>query len=250
MASMDIATHRVGAEIYYDATLCKQKAQELLHKFRLPKTFMPFTNLVEVGFNPTTGFIWLKQQKPTKYRVKDIGVSSYASEMTGFLEDGRMRKLTEQTETKQEISEMESKDIATHRAGAEIYYGATLCKQKAQELLDKFRLPKMFMPFNNLVEVGFNPTTGFIWLKQQKPTKYRVKDIGVSSYAIEMTGFLEDRRMRKLTGIKSKEMMIWITLSDISIDQTDPSKIIFTTSMKLSKSFPVVAFEAEPEEIN
>ncbi|KAK8560963.1 hypothetical protein V6N13_026398 [Hibiscus sabdariffa] len=105
----------------------------------------------------------------------------------------------EQTETKQEISEMASKDIATHRAGTEIYYGATLCKQKAQELLDKFRLPKTFMPFNNLVEVGFNPTTGFIWLKQQKPTKYRVKDIGVSSYAIEMTGFLEDRRMRKLT---------------------------------------------------
>ncbi|KAK8560964.1 hypothetical protein V6N13_026399 [Hibiscus sabdariffa] len=144
---------------------------------------------------------------------------------------------------------MASKDIATHRAGAEIYHGATLCKQKAQELLDKFRLPKTFMPFNNLVEVGFNPTTGFIWLKQQKPTKYRVKDIGVSSYAIEMTGFLEDRRMRKLTGIKSKEMMIWITLSDISIDQTDPSKIIFTTSMKLSKSFPVTTFEAEPEEV-
>ncbi|KAK8577556.1 hypothetical protein V6N13_027826 [Hibiscus sabdariffa] len=145
---------------------------------------------------------------------------------------------------------MASKDIATHRAGVEIYHDATFCKQKAQEFLDKFRLPKMFMPFNNLVEVGFNPTTGFIWLKQQKPAKYRVKEIGVSSYATEMMGFLEDCQMRKLTGIKSKEMMIWITLSDISIDQTDSSKIIFTTSMKLLKSFPVTAFETESEEIN
>ncbi|KAK8577555.1 hypothetical protein V6N13_027825 [Hibiscus sabdariffa] len=80
---------------------------------------------------------------------------------------------------------MASKDIAIHRAGAEIYHGTTFCKQKPQELLDKFRLPKTFMPFNNFVEVGFNPTTGFIWLKQQKSTKYRVKDIGVNSYATD-----------------------------------------------------------------
>ncbi|KAK8577552.1 hypothetical protein V6N13_027822 [Hibiscus sabdariffa] len=105
------------------------------------------------------------------------------------------------------------------------------------------------MPFNNLIELGFNPTTGFIWLKQLNPTKYMVKDIGVSSYASEMTGFLEVGRMRKLTGIKSKEMMIWITLSDISIDQSNPNKIIFTISVGLSKNFPVTAFEAEPEEV-
>ncbi|GMI71628.1 hypothetical protein like AT5G46230 [Hibiscus trionum] len=144
---------------------------------------------------------------------------------------------------------MASKDIATHRAGAEIYHGATLCKQKARELLDKFRLPETLMPFNDLIELGFNPTTGFMWMKQQKPTKYRVKDTGVSSYASELTGFLEDRRMRKLTGIKSKDMMIWMTISDVSIDRGDPNKIIFTTSMGLWKSFPVTAFENEPEEV-
>ncbi|KAK8577549.1 hypothetical protein V6N13_027819 [Hibiscus sabdariffa] len=105
---------------------------------------------------------------------------------------------------------MASKDITTHRVGAEIYHDATLCKQKAQELLHK------------------------------------MKDIGVSSYASEMTGFLEDGRMRKLTGIKSKEMVIWITLSDISIDQSNPNKIVFTTSMGLSKSFPITAFEVVP----
>ncbi|KAE8666117.1 potassium channel KAT2-like [Hibiscus syriacus] len=144
---------------------------------------------------------------------------------------------------------MASKDIATHRAGAEVYHGATLCKQKAQELLEMFRLPKTLMPCNNLVEVGFNPITGFTWLKQQKPTKYKLKDIGISSFASEMTGFLEDGRMRKFSGIKSKEMMIWVPLSDISIDPSDPIKIIFTALMGLSKSYPLTAFETEPEEI-
>ncbi|XP_039057625.1 uncharacterized protein LOC120200996 [Hibiscus syriacus] len=144
---------------------------------------------------------------------------------------------------------MASKHIETHRAGAEVYHGATLCKQKAQELLEKFRLPKTLMPCNNLVEFGFNRITGFTWLKQQKITMYRLKDIGISSFASEMTGFLEDGRMRKFTGIKSKEMVIWVPLSDIAIDRSDPNKIIFTALMGLSKSYPLTAFEIEPEEI-
>ncbi|XVF25474.1 hypothetical protein REPUB_Repub13aG0215400 [Reevesia pubescens] len=144
---------------------------------------------------------------------------------------------------------MASKQIATHREGAEIYHGAALCKQKTQELLDNFHLPKTLMPLNNLVEVGYNRTTGFIWLKQQKTYKYCFESLGASSYGAEITAFLEDGRMRKLTGVKSKEMMIWITLSDIYVEHKDPTKIAFATPMGLSKSFPLTVFEAEPEEM-
>ena len=144
---------------------------------------------------------------------------------------------------------MASKQIATHREGAEIYHGAALCKQKMQELLDEFRLPKGLMPLNNLIEVGYNRTTRFIWLKQQKTFKYWFKALGAASYGSEITAFLEDRRMRGLTGVKSKEMMIWITLSDISIDHTNPSKITFATPMGLSQSYPVAEIEDEPKEM-
>ncbi|XP_022776480.1 uncharacterized protein LOC111318095 [Durio zibethinus] len=106
---------------------------------------------------------------------------------------------------------MASKQIASHREGAEIYHGAALCKQKTHELLDHFHLPKGLMPLSNLVEVGFNRTTGFIWLKQHKTFKYWFKDLGVSSYGPQITAFIEDRRMRKLTGVKIL-IFLWIIL--------------------------------------
>ncbi|KAK6268481.1 hypothetical protein QUC31_012641 [Theobroma cacao] len=116
------------------------------------------------------------------------------------------------------------------------------------ELLGEFHLPKGLMPLDNLVEVGYNRTTGFVWLKQQKSLEYRFKAIGKTvSYEPEMTAFVEDRRMRRLTGVKSKELLIWVSVSDIFIDKSNPSKITFANSTGLSRSFPVAAFEAEGE---
>ncbi|MBA0872479.1 hypothetical protein Goshw_014718 [Gossypium schwendimanii] len=108
---------------------------------------------------------------------------------------------------------MTSKLVASHRERAEIYHGASLGKQKTQVLLHQFHLPKGLMPLNHLNEFGYNKTT----------TR-------------------ED--LQKLTGIKSKEMMIWITLFDIFVDDTkDRSKIYCSNSMGLSKSYPVTTVE-------
>ncbi|KAB2035403.1 hypothetical protein E1A91_D04G152900v1 [Gossypium mustelinum] len=145
---------------------------------------------------------------------------------------------------------MASKLIASHREGAEIYHGTTLCKQKTQELLDHFHLPKGLMPLSHINEFGYNKITGFIWLNQEKTVKYLFKELGLSSYGAEITAFIGDRQLKKLTGVKSKEMMIWITVSDISVDDTKvPSKICFANSMGLSKSYPVIAVEDEPKEM-
>ncbi|KAH1055872.1 hypothetical protein J1N35_033937 [Gossypium stocksii] len=141
-----------------------------------------------------------------------------------------------------------SPQIDSHREQAEIYNGEALCNQKARELFDKFRLPKGLLPMNDLNEMGFNSITGFLWLRQQKKSEFKFKSIGKTvAYETEVTAFVEDRRMRRLTGIKTKEMMIWITISDISIDDNDPNKITFSSSSGLSKTFPVEAFEDEDQ---
>ncbi|MFQ6641453.1 hypothetical protein Gotur_014407 [Gossypium turneri] len=117
---------------------------------------------------------------------------------------------------------MTSKLVASHRERAEIYHEASLCKQKTQ----------------------------FIWLKQEKTFKYLFEELGLTSYGVEITAFIGDRQLKKLTGVKSKEMMIWITLFDVFVDDTKSrSKIYCSNSMGLSKSYPVTTVEDEPKEL-
>ncbi|EMS45586.1 hypothetical protein TRIUR3_23887 [Triticum urartu] len=51
--------------------------------------------------------------------------------------------------------------------------------------------------------------------------------------------------MKRMTGVKSKELLIWITLCDMYIDKDDPSKITFKPPTGLGRTFPVSAFGKE-----
>ena len=140
------------------------------------------------------------------------------------------------------------KTVESQREGAEIYHGAELCKQKSMELLEEVQLPRGLLPLQ-LEEVGYNRETGFVWLKQKKRIDHSFKKIGrLVSYAPEVTAFVENRRMKKMTGVKSKELLIWITLSDMYIDDPASGKITFKTPSGLSRTFPVSAFEPEEED--
>ncbi|XP_023003355.1 uncharacterized protein LOC111496988 [Cucurbita maxima] len=139
-----------------------------------------------------------------------------------------------------------STQLEIHRADAEIYHGDAICKQKSQELLDQFFLPRGLLPLNDILEVGYNRTSGFIWLKQQKKKEHRFVAIGRTVlYDTEVTAFIEERRLRRLTGVKSKEFFFSITVSDIYIDVHNTSRITFGTLTGISKSFPVSAFLIE-----
>uniref|UniRef100_A0A5B6YIU2 DUF538 family protein n=1 Tax=Davidia involucrata TaxID=16924 RepID=A0A5B6YIU2_DAVIN len=143
---------------------------------------------------------------------------------------------------------MSSQQIANHRENAEIYHGEAICKQKSRELLEKISLPKGLLPLDDLVEVGHNETTGFVWLKQKKKKEHKFRLIGRNvSYDTEVTAFVDDRRMRRLTGVKSKELLIWISISEIYIADPSSGKITFGTPTGISRSFPVSAFEIEDE---
>ncbi|XP_057949118.1 uncharacterized protein LOC131144465 [Malania oleifera] len=143
---------------------------------------------------------------------------------------------------------MSSQLVASHRENAEIYRGEALCKQKSQELLDEISLPKGLLPLNDVEEVGYNRETGFVWLKQKKKTEHLFRSINRKvSYDAEVTAVVEKRRMKKMTGVKSKELFIWVSISEICIDDQDPEKIKFATSSGLSRCFPVKAFELQED---
>lgn len=139
--------------------------------------------------------------------------------------------------------------IATHRDNAEVYKGDSLCKLKSRELLSAINLPKGLLPLDDIVEVGYNRSTGFVWVQQRKPKVHRFRAVSRSvSYDAEITAFVGDRRMKRLTGVKSKELLFWVTISDIYIDGNDPTKVAFANPTGLSRSFPVSAFEEEEED--
>ncbi|XP_010529156.1 PREDICTED: uncharacterized protein LOC104806126 [Tarenaya hassleriana] len=136
--------------------------------------------------------------------------------------------------------------ISDHREGAEVYNGGSTCKQKAQELLSSMNLPKGLLPLDDMTELGHNKSTGFVWIKTKNKVQHRFRAIGrMVSYDSEVTAFIENRRMRKVSGVKSKELLIWITISEIFVNDQDPSKITFATPAGLSRTFPFTAFEED-----
>ncbi|XP_031130116.1 uncharacterized protein LOC116031904 [Ipomoea triloba] len=138
--------------------------------------------------------------------------------------------------------------ISTHRENAEIYTDPAVCKEKTLELLREINMPSGLLPLDDILEVGRNPESGFVWLKQKKAKEHKFKKIGkLVWYDSEVTAFVEERRMKHVTGVKSKELLIWVTLSYISIPDPDAGKIMFATPAGLSRSYPVSAFEAEEE---
>ncbi|PIN04678.1 hypothetical protein CDL12_22786 [Handroanthus impetiginosus] len=144
---------------------------------------------------------------------------------------------------------MSSQQIESHRENAEVYTGHELCKQKSIELLGKINMPKGLLPLDDIIEVGHNEASGFVWLKQKKSKTHFFRAISRSVwYDTEVTAFVQDRRMKRLTGVKSKEILIWVTISDISIQDPNSGKVTFGTPAGLSRSFPVSAFEEEEAE--
>lgn len=123
-----------------------------------------------------------------------------------------------------------------------------MCQVKSKELLKEISLPNGLLPLKDITEVGYNRETGFVWLKQKKSITHKFEKIGKPvSYATEVTAYVENGKIKKLNGVKTKELLIWVTLCDIYIDDPPTGKITFKTPSGLFRSFPVSAFEIEEE---
>ncbi|KAG0472537.1 hypothetical protein HPP92_013950 [Vanilla planifolia] len=131
------------------------------------------------------------------------------------------------------------------RQGAEIVRGADACYQNSMELLEELGFPKGVMPLKNLEECGRVRATGFVWMKQKAPYEHFFKGTNTRvSYAIEVTAYIEKGKMKRMTGVKSKQMMIWVPIVEMcSIE--DGSRVYFKSAVGIGKSFKASAFEEE-----
>ncbi|NP_001145528.1 uncharacterized protein [Zea mays] len=139
---------------------------------------------------------------------------------------------------------MASQAIENHRAGAEVVTGDAICRKKSIELLEELGLPKGFLPLVDIQEFGYNRETGFMWLVQgKKKVEHTFKRIKQTvSYATEVTAFAEKGKLRKITGVKTKELMLWLSVVEVYVPEASSEKVTFKTGTGLSDTFDASAF--------
>ncbi|KAJ4979787.1 hypothetical protein NE237_010567 [Protea cynaroides] len=131
------------------------------------------------------------------------------------------------------------------RAGAAIVHGKEACDRFSRELIKDIGFPSGLLPGGELIECGRVKATGFTWWKcKDAYEQFNVQTKSMTSYAAETTAYVEKGRMKKMTGVKSKQMFMWIPLSEMS---TDGNKITFKASIGITKSLPIEEFMSEEE---
>ncbi|KAJ7952205.1 DUF538 family protein [Quillaja saponaria] len=135
------------------------------------------------------------------------------------------------------------------RAGAEIVYGAEDCYRQSTEMLEELGFPKGVLPLQDLMECGRVRETGFVWMKQKAPHEHFFSGTNTRvRYATEVTAYVDKFNMKKMTGIKSKQMFLWVPITDMTIEDPHRNHIYFKTPMGIGKSFPVAAFITQQED--
>ncbi|XP_074308332.1 uncharacterized protein LOC141643187 [Silene latifolia] len=144
---------------------------------------------------------------------------------------------------------MSAKLIETHRKDAQVYNGPVQCKQKLDELMKEINMPSILFPLVDIQEFGYNKSTGFVWLTLSKPVQHKfTKMKKLVSYDNHVTAFVEPGRLKNVKGVKSKEVLIWFTLSDFYIEDPNSGKVIVANPSGLT--FPINISDFEEEDKN
>lgn len=139
---------------------------------------------------------------------------------------------------------MAAKIIESHRVGAEIANGDEAAKKKSIELLSELGLPEGLFPLDDMEEFGYNRANGFMWIVHRKKKEHTFKKIKQTvSYATEVMAFVEKGKLKKIAGVKTKELMLWLSVVEVYVDESSAGKITFKTGTGLSDSFDASAFE-------
>lgn len=135
--------------------------------------------------------------------------------------------------------------MAAEKEGGIVKKGHEEGLKLAVSLLKKFELPEGLLPLANVVEVGYVESTGYMWIVQQNKVEHEFKMISkLVSYDTEINGYVDKMIIKKLRGVKAKELMLWPPVSEIRVDDPPTGKIHFKSLAGITKTFPVEAFAA------
>ncbi|GMI91592.1 hypothetical protein like AT4G24130 [Hibiscus trionum] len=112
-------------------------------------------------------------------------------------------------------------------------------------LLEEFGLPMGLLPLADVIEVGFVRSTGYMWIVQKNKVEHNFKMISkLVSYDTEITGYIDQMRIKNLKGVKAKELMLWPPVNEIVVDDPPTGKIHFKSIVGVTNTLLVDAFAA------
>ncbi|KAJ4822578.1 hypothetical protein Tsubulata_021492 [Turnera subulata] len=113
----------------------------------------------------------------------------------------------------------------------------------AVSVFEEFEIPTGLLPLEDVIEVGFVRSTGYLWVVQKKKVEHKFQLISrLVSYDTEITGYVEKKLVKQLKGVKAREFLIWATITQIQVEEPPTGKIHFKAFGGLTKTFPVEAF--------
>ncbi|GJM91240.1 hypothetical protein PR202_ga07598 [Eleusine coracana subsp. coracana] len=116
-------------------------------------------------------------------------------------------------------------------------------------MLKALGFPGGVMPLRGLEECGLVRETGFVWMRQRAPYEHYFSGTGTRvRYDAEVTAYVEEGRMKRMTGVRSKQVMLWVPIVEMSLDGAARDRIYFKSNVGIGRSFPVAAFADEEEE--
>jgi len=96
-----------------------------------------------------------------------------------------------------------------------------------------------------VIEVGFVRSTGYMLILQKKKVEHNFHIISkLVSYDAAISGYVEKNRIKKLKGVKAKELMLWPPVSEITVDNPPTGKIRFKSVAGITRTYPAEAFAA------
>ncbi|MCD7462513.1 hypothetical protein HAX54_048691 [Datura stramonium] len=136
--------------------------------------------------------------------------------------------------------------MASEEEGAEIAYGAEECYRRIVKLMQDLGFPRGLLPLKEIEEFGYVCRTGFAWMKQKTPYQhYFTETKTLVRYGIEVTAYMEKGRMKNISGVKSKQLFLWVPAVEMSI--INGNKIDFKSPVGIGKSYPLTAFMTDEE---
>ncbi|XP_042008888.1 uncharacterized protein LOC121757400 [Salvia splendens] len=133
--------------------------------------------------------------------------------------------------------------IAIHSKVAEIHRGP-ICREKLNGMLDEFSIPRcLYLGIEQIQEFGFNRTTGFYWIKQEKKTERKVDKVGTTYFDTQLTAFIAPRRVSKITGVKGKEIFLSLAVAEILVGVPESDKVKFVSTTGIYRVHSIATFE-------